>query len=140
MTKFTFDQIKKALEKLPYWQRSCYVDHAQYRMMPERWKEERRNEERRIFRGPGLVGTGECNVLFAIKGSTPVEVVDFLGSSQDYVRDLVKEVETLRAALKDTKDELDDFLLNENLQQDDVDMFLEGTLPKRCDTIRKVME
>lgn len=138
MTKFKLEQIKKALEKLPYWQRSCFVDHSSYRHMPERWKRARREDEQRVFRGPGLVGSSECNAVFEIKGpyANFGDFLDFIGNSQTHVRDLVEEVETLRAALKETKDELDDFLCNEDIQPDDLDMLAEEILPKRADTIR----
>lgn len=56
-----------------FWQRSRFVDKPEYRHMSPEWKREREKEESRIIRGPGAVGTPECNAVFKVEGPNVTE-------------------------------------------------------------------
>lgn len=53
------------------WQRSYYADKPRYANMPEQWKVDRTIEELRIIRGPGVVGTPECNIVLRATNADP---------------------------------------------------------------------
>jgi hypothetical protein len=97
-------EIKAALEKIPKWQRSYFVDHPRYNGASELWKASCRELERMTIRGEGVVGTPECNILFTVTargGTQPSEdIMEVIGHAPQWLSDLVQRVEELDAELQ----------------------------------------
>jgi hypothetical protein len=81
------------------WKRSYFVDSPRYRRMPEEWKQERREEERKIIRA-GPVGRPAVNVLFRIESAVGnPDDLDFVAAARDAVPDLIAHIRVLERAL-----------------------------------------
>ncbi len=107
MSRPDLDRIEKLMERIPNWQRSRFVDSSRYDGMPESWKEARRREEKRTIRGPGDVGTPECNAVFKVEGDVTDDVMDFIADAPEMVRALLEELGEARDRLDDARDAIE---------------------------------
>jgi len=65
------------------WQASRYVHRSEYNRMPKEWRDQRRREEARIVRGPGVLGTPGCNPV--CQAANPADV-PLIAAAPDLLR------------------------------------------------------
>ncbi len=60
------------------WQKSHYVRHRRYRHMSQNWHDDNELRESNTIRGPGKIGTPECNVVAYVECANPADRALFI--------------------------------------------------------------
>lgn len=80
------------------WQRSHFVDGPHYRGVSEEKKQEWRACERYTIRGPGVVGTPECNIVLSF-GRAEEADLDFIAHAREDIPYLLAELKAKEETL-----------------------------------------
>ena len=93
------DELRKLAEAATPgpWQQSRFVDSPHYSHMGQLWKESRIAEEAMMLRGPGRIGSPECNPVASVPD--PDTRAYIAAASPDVILALLDERDKLRAAL-----------------------------------------
>lgn len=88
------------------WQRSRFVDQPRYARMGPEWKNQAAVQEATVIRGPGVVGSPECNLVAAVHHASSADF-DLLVHARGDLEFLLGKLDGLRNRLNGLRKDRD---------------------------------
>ena len=85
------------------WRRSYFADKLRYKHWSAAEKQKANETERLTIRGPGVIGTPECNIVLRFLLASD-EDIEFIADAYEDITDMVAEIEDLRNQLTESEE------------------------------------